>query len=288
MRPLPLTLLAMLLGCATALAATEPVRFRFALDNDYSTSAGVFDSQGTLIRTLWSNRRYRAGAAEAVWDGRDDDGHLALPDAQYEIRVLTHNVIYTWDGVIGNSSDDQTSPLRHDGLWYLNDLTVSGDRAYFTVPEEGPIPTMRFFRLDAPQSWQRRPAIPMSHAANMGLVAADSERVYWAHDSSPWRQIWSAGGGRAFVMATDRDLTREIPFAAGTSLCLQQVGQRCYRDGESDFRVLSAVDIVDEVHEDPATPALEASRNNVTGIAVQSDGPLLFIAHGLARSTATL
>ncbi len=280
MRLLPLALFAMLFGCATSLAATAPVRFRFELDNDYSTSAGVFDSQGTLIRTLWSNRRYRAGAAEETWDGRDDDGHLPSPDEQYEIRVLTHNVIYTWDGVIGNSSDDQTSPSRHDAPQFLNDLQVAGDRAYFTVPEEGATPTMRFFRLDAPQSWQRRPAIPLSYGANMGLIAADSERVYWAHDASPWKHLSSAGGGRAFVIATDRDLTREIPFDAGQSLCLQQVGQGCYRDGESDFRVSSAIDVVAEVREDPATAAIEAARNNVTGIAVQQGGSLLFVAHG--------
>ncbi len=45
---------------------------------------------------------------------------------------------------------------------------------------------MRFFRLDDPQSWQARPALPMAYDATMGFVAADRERVYWAHESSGW------------------------------------------------------------------------------------------------------
>ncbi len=121
-----------LLPCLAAQARS--LHFQFRLDNDYSTSAGAFDSSGALVRTLWSNRRYTAGTHEASWDGRDDDGQPGFAaDAEYEIRVLTHNVIYTWDGVIGNTSPDPTSPVHHDSPYFFNDLAVSGDRVFFTT-----------------------------------------------------------------------------------------------------------------------------------------------------------
>ena len=257
-----------------------PLHFRFELDNDYSTSAGAFDASGTLVRTLWSNRRLTAGPHDASWDGCDDDGHPVSDDAEYEIRLLVHNVIYTWEGVIGSSSPDPGSPFHHDGQYFFADLAISGDRAFFTVPGEGPVPTMRYYRLDDPQTWGARPALPVAYGATMGLVAADRERVYWAHDSSGWQHTWGKGGDQAFVMATDRDMSREILFDAGAPTCVQRVGQDCYRDAEMDQNFRSAIDIVTDFPEDPATPVLEGARNNVTGLAVQSDGPLLFVAHG--------
>jgi hypothetical protein len=265
-------------------AAAEPdahsLNFNFRLDNDYSTSAGVFDAGGTLVRTLWGNRRYTAGLHDAAWDGRDDDGRPVRENVEYEIRVLTHNVIYTWDGVIGNNSPDATSPVHHDAPDFFNDLAVSGDRVFFTTADEGRVPTMRYFRLDDPHSWRARPALPIAYDATMGLVTADRERVYWAHDSTGWSHTWGNGGDQAFVMATDRDLSREIVFEAGTPTCVLRVGQRCYRDDQMDANIRSAIDVVTDFQEDPKTTVLEGVRNNVTGLAVQTDGPLLFAAHG--------
>jgi hypothetical protein len=165
---------AMGMTCTGTAPESMPLRFRFVLDNDYSTSAGAFDAQGNLLRTLWSNRRYTAGVHEGLWDGRDEEGHALSPEEEYEIRVLTHNVIYKWEGVIGNTSTELTSPVHHNAQYFLNDLVISGDRAFFSVPVEGAVPSMRYFRLDSPQSWHTRPAIPMSHGVTMGAIAADT------------------------------------------------------------------------------------------------------------------
>lgn len=264
-----------------ALAATAPLRFEFTLDNDYATSAGAYDERGTLVRTLWSNVRYPAGPHEAQWDGRDDDGRELSASASYEIRMLTHNVIYTWDGAIGTTSPDLTSPFHHDAPYFFKDLAVSGDRAYFTTPAEGPIPTIRYFKLDDPQYWRARPGMPVSYGADVGLVAADRERVYWTHDSSPFKHTWGKGGDQSFVFATDRDLSRELPFENGSPTCVLKLGERCYRDNEADCSFKSVIDLVTEFREDAATLTYEGSRNDVTGLAVQNDGPLLFVAHGL-------
>ena len=267
--------------CYAAQMQARPLSFRFRLDNDYSTSAGAFDTNGTLVRTLWSNRRYLAGLHDESWDGRDDEGRPVAQEGEYEIRVLTHNVNYVWDGVIGNTSPDPTSPVHHDAAYFFGDMAVSGDRVFYTAVYEGRMPSMRYFRLDDPQSWHARPALPLAYDANMGMVAADRERVYWAHDSSGWAHTWGNGGDQAFVMATDRDLSREILFEAGTPTCVLRSAERCYRDAEMDANIRSAIDVVTEFREDPRTPnVLEGARNNVTGLAVQNDGPLLFVAHG--------
>lgn len=275
-------MIATLLACRAAAAAEESrsLRFVFSLDNEYATSAGAFDSDGTLVRTLWSNRRLGPGVHDASWDGRDDDGRPVSAAAEYEVRVLKHNVVYRWDGVIGNSSSDFTSPVHHAGQYFFNDLVVSGDRAYFTAPVEGPTPSMRYFKLDAPQYWHALPALSSTYGATMGLIAADDERVYWAHDSSPWQHTWGKGGDQAFVIATDRDISREIVFEAGSPVCVRLEGSRCYRDAQIDESFRSAIDIVREVPENAATPVHESSRNDVTGLAVQRTGPLLFVAHG--------
>ncbi|MBC7979127.1 MAG: hypothetical protein H7Y36_01020, partial [Armatimonadetes bacterium] len=41
--------------------AASPRTFSFVVPNSSKTSGGVYDSAGTLIRTLWSGRSYNAG-----------------------------------------------------------------------------------------------------------------------------------------------------------------------------------------------------------------------------------
>src|SRR5262245_34994317 len=74
------------------------------------TSAGVFNSAGVLVRTLWSAELEHPNVSnpEAAWDGTLEDGTVA-PSGSYTIKVLSHNVQYTWDGSIGCSSPDHST-----------------------------------------------------------------------------------------------------------------------------------------------------------------------------------
>jgi len=76
------------------LAAVTP--FTFSLDGSYATSAGVYNSTGTLVRTLWSGVRYTAGSHSTSWDGNNDDGTAAPSGATYTVKVLTDNMQYLW------------------------------------------------------------------------------------------------------------------------------------------------------------------------------------------------
>ncbi len=87
--------------------ATNYNTVNFTLTSSVNTSAGVYNASGNLVRTLWSGVRYDAGNYKAVWSGIMDDGTQA-PPGTYQFKILTNNVKYTWEGVIGNTSSSWT------------------------------------------------------------------------------------------------------------------------------------------------------------------------------------
>ncbi len=78
----------------------------FTLAGSAKTSAAIYDSDGVLLRTLWSDVSYAAGTHPIYWDGKDDLGN-SLPLGNYPAKVIAHNIDFTWEGVIGacNNSD---------------------------------------------------------------------------------------------------------------------------------------------------------------------------------------
>lgn len=59
--------------------------FTFELNMAATTSAGVFTPNETLVRTLWSGVKYKAGSHAATWDNLDGEGHLVTAD-DYHIK----------------------------------------------------------------------------------------------------------------------------------------------------------------------------------------------------------
>lgn len=74
--------------------------FTFNLDSAYKTSAGIFKSDGTLIRTLWRNATYGPGPTTRTWDGNDDNG-AAVPSGSYQVKLLYHSVQYVGMALLG-------------------------------------------------------------------------------------------------------------------------------------------------------------------------------------------
>jgi hypothetical protein len=95
-----LAIVVALIQSANAVTRTP---FTYVLTIDQRTSAGVKNSRGQLVRTLWSNTPQTAGQHWSVWDGNDDSGN-PLPADIYQIVVLKSNVDYMWEGGIGNTS----------------------------------------------------------------------------------------------------------------------------------------------------------------------------------------
>ena len=83
--------------------AARATTLTFTLPRQATTSAGIYDLQGRLLRTLWRAEVLAAGEQRRVWDGRDDLGQ-PVADADVEFRLIHHRISHVWEGVIGNSS----------------------------------------------------------------------------------------------------------------------------------------------------------------------------------------
>src|SRR5476649_2676254 len=80
----------------TAQTSRANISFIFFLKNGAKTSAGVFDNNGQLIKTLWSGIYYDAGKHIASWD-KKDDYYQDIAKGNYIIKVLSNNVSYKWE-----------------------------------------------------------------------------------------------------------------------------------------------------------------------------------------------
>jgi hypothetical protein len=241
-------------GWSQATLGTVP--FSFTLSTAATTSAGVFKKDSTLVRTLWSSIRYEAGTYTEQWDGTDDDGRL-LPNADYQVRVLSNNVAYEWEGVLGNTSTEKTGPTVHRQFQGIHGMVVVGSSAYYcTNYTEGMAPA-RKFSLSAPQQLVTIPELAIGQATR--FVASDGTTVYWAGANSFFGLNGNYG---SFVFGSKAVDDTEAFFPNGVSY--QPSYGRLFQ---------SALDVVN------------SADGLITGLTVQKKGPYLFVAR---KATGTL
>ncbi len=219
------------------------LQFTFTLDNSYTTSAGAFKPDGTLIRTLWRSVEYKPGVHTTVWDGKDDNGNT-VPAGSYQIKVLTHNVNYVWEGVIGNTSASLTGPNVH--RTNMVGLAIDGTNGFYSVGYAERMPGMYRFNTGSPQ-------VPTSlpHEEDGGTwnyVATDGAKAYFTH-TAPSRD--------SFVMAWNVADNTEFNFTNGVT-----VGSN-----GSEYYWQSVID-------------RDTDSNQSSGLAVQKNGNVLAVAHG--------
>lgn len=157
--------------------------FFFNLNEACKTSAGVFNPDGTLIRTLWSKVRYMAGTNSAVWDGLDDNSNAA-PGGVYQIKLLQHNTEYVWDGAIGNTSAQLSGPTVHRGFWPMADMAISGTNAFYVSGYNEGEYDFRNFATTDPQrivtAWSADGRPGNSYDRTWDWTATDGNWVYFA------------------------------------------------------------------------------------------------------------
>src|SRR4051794_11985674 len=173
MKPLALLLATLcLLVAVPAFAVTAS----YTLPSAATTSAGVYDSNGTLVRTLWSNVHYDAGTYSTDWNGLDDLG-LLRPNGAYELRVLSNNVQYTWEGVLGNTSDSFTGESVHHALDTYLGMLVYGTSIYFASGYNEQQPSGFETTLANPQARTKKLFGKMT---NLFHVVTDGTNLYWS------------------------------------------------------------------------------------------------------------
>jgi len=263
--------LARILGAAAAVSAVglstpaaDAGTASIELPSDATTSAGVFDADGHLIRTLWSARRMPKGAVIVDWDGLDDDAQAVPSLVPHRVRLLAHDVRYVWEGVIGNTSRESTGPAVHRAFHLVYSLTIDErGHAFYVVGYNEQQSGIHRFETSDPQ---RQTALAHDdysrvyrYAATDGMLAYFANVGDYAAPGSPAREPAS------FVMALRVDDGTEYAFPAGHAEM---------RTGEPGTRWGSVIDRDDEdrtVGEDFVRAP--------SGLAVQRHGNALFVAH---------
>ena len=91
--------LALFFLCVTGLVSLHAQQnFSVQLSQGGLTSAGIFDANGRIVRTLWALETFNSGNLNCSWDGRDDFG-TPVPPGSYTWKsfATAPNIITSGD-----------------------------------------------------------------------------------------------------------------------------------------------------------------------------------------------
>lgn len=227
-----------------------------------TTSAGVFDDRGRLVRTLWSAVRENRGPIRIEWDGLDDDGRHVPSTGRYTARILAHNVRYVWEGVIGNTSEDKDGLHVHHAYLRIHDMAFDGTgNGFYVVGYDERQPAMHRFRVADPQ---RQDALGRDdYRTEFRFVATDGRLVYFANEGLVATRGSYLHNPDTFVLAFDVSSGQEHRFA---------LGRIAGRSTDPQWQ-----SVIDYDHDDEEIDG--RFRLAPTGLAVQRHGIALFVAH---------
>jgi hypothetical protein len=181
----------------------------FTLPSSARTSAGIYKPDSTLVRTLWSGEAKPAGTYQLNWDGTNDTGAVA-PIGNYNIKVLSNNITYDWQGIIGNTSLYQTGPKVQRSLDPPISMVVVGNNAYYCVGYGEGEGGNGMFSLDSIQVKDEAMAYPET-GQNTDFMATDGTNIYWAgYDAFTL--------GHSFMFATKVSDKSEVTFTNGVNM----------------------------------------------------------------------
>lgn len=173
--------LALAIFAAFALPSSDAeVPIKISIDTAGVSSAGIYDQEHRLVRTLWSNTPREAGEQVFQWDGLGDDGAPVSGTGHYA-KIISHNLTYTWEGKVGNTSKDKSGANIHRGfepLWDL-DFDDKGMGYYVVGYNEGQNAAMNFHMNDY-QTVDK--VAPADHKVAYRFLTTDSKAIYFANN----------------------------------------------------------------------------------------------------------
>lgn len=257
-----LSLILWLFG-STSLITYSQTTIQFTLDKSYTTSAGAYKPDGTLVRTLWRKEPYAAGTHTAAWDGKDDEGN-AVPEGQYQIKVLYHNMQYVWEGAIGNTSLPQSGPRVFQGYLPIRDMTVTDTTMYYVTGFNEGQSNLHRFRHTNTRSKTNVGRVDGFTAVS--LMDTDGTNVYLANNEGGV----NSGGTTSFIYGVKVSDNSELRFTAGQEVRL---------NGSYPNQIYPSVIDLDQNSTPLATTGITVLSNAATGLAVQKIGRVLAVAH---------
>jgi sugar lactone lactonase YvrE len=250
--------------CTQPPAAPAPTRLTFTLPEAALTSAGVYNLQGQLLRTLWRGEALAAGSHERSWDQYGDSGQL-LASGEYQFKLIRHPIAHVWEGVIGNTSSALGGPAVHKAFLPPTAIAIDGARAIYATGYNEGQSGLHGFALAAPQV-NTRPYVSTDPFVAYTMLALDATRLYWANTGGLLRT--------SFIAGIELQSGARVTWPAGQPICvnIRVNTNQCYSP-DNDYQG------VIDLNTDPA--ALP------TGLAVQRNGRVLAVAHG-ARNLVRL
>ncbi len=253
----------------------------YTLTSAKSVSAAVYKNDGTgdvLIQTLFSNEQQEAGSYQTpYWDGKDDEGNL-VADGNYKIKVLSNNVQYEWEGVLGNSSTAKSGPTVHNPANEgFADMVVTGNTVYYvTEYNEGKSSDFKFsknaIQVKLPAwtdpEWQKGRGGLIS-----SVICTDGIKIYFGGVITDFATGGDPLRVRSFVYARNVSDGARSTFSSGV---MTQPG-----DGPTDFVAYPST--IDNYQ-----PSSTNNFYRVRGIAVQVSGDYLFVARDYVNSLHVL
>ncbi|MGJ8716042.1 MAG: hypothetical protein ACSHXG_13130 [Maribacter stanieri] len=232
----------------------------YILNESSVTSAGVFTENGSLLRTLWSNKTQNTNTySSPPWDGLSDSGEYVKDKASY-IKVVANNIEVEWEGVIGNTSDSYSGDhihrnydKYHDGVYAEGNLYFSSDwtEAWGSIVE-----------VDTSNLSYKTELMPNKTAQPYpNRMAIDGDIIYFAGRSG------LTDASRSYVQACKiselGNFNKQFAFQGVTE--------------EIFGKKFNIADLV-----------IDAATPRVTGLAVQTKGDWLIVARELINSVHVL
>lgn len=243
--------------------SSAQTKFKYIINGKLRTSAAVYQTDGTLVRTLWKNEPAVQGQQTGIWDNRDDNGNI-VPQGKYTIKVLTDKVTYVWNGPIGNTSSEISGIHVFQGFYPLMSMAVTDTALYFVTGYNENAYNLHWVN---PADVTRQNSFGHSDTFTaVGLICTDGKTLYVADNMGGFHE----GGVRSFVYALNVKDKSEVVFPAGHS----------FSTNDREKLYSSVIDLDEQSLEFKTMPPPHLFiQNAASGMAVQSNGPILAIAH---------
>jgi len=199
----------LILSISQPATAQTQTTLLFKLPSNSTTSAGVYRTNGSLVRNLWQKIDYTAGTHQASWDGLDNEGN-PVPPSTYQIKVIAHKVSYVWEGVVGNTSASWTANVWRSLVVMQDFCMAPSGESYAGLGYNEGLPGLVYNPTGTVQAPHKVKEHDFYDA--FSLVRADNTYLYAATNNSGWDNRQSS-----YIIRFKQSDKTEAPWAAGTT-----------------------------------------------------------------------
>ena len=221
----------------------------YTLSEAARTSAGVYKGE-VLVRTLWSNVEKEPGTHTVEWNGLDDEGNIAAK-GNYEIKVVSNNVVYEWLSPIGNTSNTIGGGNIFNNAQVIQGMVQIDGEIYYNCGYNEHPPAFAKFSVDNINSDKPTIMANTHFGIQADHIATDGDIVYIAGTDV----LNSDKNSLVFGINPTND--SQVAFSGGSEYILASV-----------HKYASAFGI------------MPGNSTAITGMAVQKNGDYLFVARG--------